>query len=147
MDVTAERRSKTTLSGFVLGVAATGAIMSAGLLTLIIVLNKVALVENGYPSLSSQLMIALIGLIFAMGLFIFLGSLGIWRLSVKGGGVNLGLGIVLLTLSQGLLILLPEFVPVELALWTFLNLLYYMMGIASTLSGISGLIAYFTKEK
>jgi len=145
--VTIERRSKTTLSGFVLGVAATGAIMSAGLLTLIIVLNKVVRIENGYPSLSSQLMIALVGLVFAMGLFIFLGSLGIWKLSVRGGGVNLGIGIVLLTLSQGLLILLPDFVSTDVALWTFLNLLYYMMGIASALSGISGLIAYFTREK
>jgi len=142
-----EEKSKLTLSGFVLGVASTGTILSGGLLTLIIVLNKVARIENGLPSLSSQLMIALCGLIFAMGLFIFSGSLGIWKLSVKGGGVNLGIGIVLLTLSQGLLILLPEFVPVDASLWFFLSLLYYMMGVASTLSGILGLAAYFARKK
>jgi len=142
-----EKRSKLTLSGFVLGVAGTGTILSAGLLTLIIVLNQVTRTENGLPSLSSQLMIALCGLIFAMGVFILSGSLGIWKLSVKGGGVNLGIGIVLLALSQGLSILLPEFVPTDAALWFFLSLLYYMMGITSVLSGASGLVAYFTRQR
>ncbi|MBS7614951.1 hypothetical protein KEJ18_04390 [Candidatus Bathyarchaeota archaeon] len=144
MDV--EKKSRLTLAGFVLGVTGTGTVLSAGLLTLIIVLNKITRAE-GTPSLSSQLMIALCGLTFAMGALVFFGSLGIWKLSVKGSAVNLGIGIVLLTLSQGLLIMLEDFVPANASLWVFLSVLYYMMGAAATLSGISGIIAYLTRSK
>ena len=142
-----EKRSKLTIGGFVLGIAGTGTVLSAGLLTLIIVLNKIVRMEEGVPSLSSMLMIALVGLVFAMGVFVLFSSLGIWKLSVKGAGVNLGIGIVLLTLSQGLLILLEDFILASAPLWTFLTILYYLMGLSTTLSGIFGIIAYFTKPK
>jgi len=143
----AERRSRSTLSGFVLGVTGTGITVSSGILTLIIVLNRVARDENGIPSLSSQLMIALCSLIMLMGILVLLGSLGIWKLSVRGAGVNLGIGFVLLALAQGLLILLSDFVASDTSLATYLGALYYVMGIAPTLSGMSGLIAYFTRKK
>jgi hypothetical protein len=144
--MTTERRGKFSLFGFILGVTGVGTIMSAGLLTLVIVLNKIFRMESGIPSVSSQLMVALCVLIFLMGAFVFIGSISIWKLSVKGAGVNLGIGLVLVALAQGLVLLLPDFVPTDRALSSFLTLLYYVTGIAPTLSGIFSLIAYFMQK-
>ena len=141
------RRSSSSLFGFILGVTGTGFILSSGMLTLVIILNWIARQENGNPSVSSQLMVALCGLIFAMGIFVFLGSMSIWKLSVRGAGINLGLGIVLLALAEGLNILLSDFVPTDSPLWFFLTTLYFLTGIASTMSGILGIIAHFTEQK
>jgi len=142
-----ERRSKPSLFGFILGVTGTGFIVSAGMLTLVIMLNWVAHQENGNPSVSSQLMIALCGLIFAIGVFVFFASMSIWKLSVRGAGINLGLGIVLLALAAGFNILLSNFVPGNSSLWIFLTILYFLTGIAPTMSGILGLTAHFMEQK
>jgi hypothetical protein len=141
-----EKKSRFTLAGFTLGVMGIGAGISLGLLTLIIVLNKVSRAESGIPSLSSMLMIALCGLIFGMSLFVFMGSMGIWGGSAKGGGINFAIGVVLLALSQGLMILLSDFMDSGTSLWTFLSILGYLMGIAVTMSGILGIVAHITKK-
>jgi hypothetical protein len=139
-----EKKRGSTLGGFTLGVMGMGAGISLGLLTLIIVLNRVGRVESGVPSLQSMLMIALCSLIFGMSLFVFKGSIGIWEGSAKGGGINFAIGVVLVALSQGLMILLSDFVDSSSSLWIFLSILGYLMGIAVTISGILGIVAHLT---
>jgi hypothetical protein len=141
-----ERKSRFTLAGFTLGIIGIGSGISFGLLTLIIVMNRVTRIEAGVPSLSSMLMTALCGLIFGMAFFVFWGSMAIWVNSAKGAGINFGIGIVLLALSQGLLILLSDFMASESSLWIFLSILGYLMGIASTSSGVLGIVAYLKKN-
>jgi hypothetical protein len=145
-DMNVEAKSRFSLAGFTLGVMGIGAAISLGLLTLIIVLNKVGRVESGAPSLSSMLMIALCALVFGMSLFVFWGSMGIWGGSAKGGAINFGIGVVLLALSQGLMILLSDFLDSSLSLWIFLSFLGYLMGVAVTLSGILGIVANLTRK-
>lgn len=141
-----EQRGRSSLFGFILGITGTGTIISAGMLTLVIVINWITRQESGNPSVSSELMIALCGLVFAMGIFVYLGSMNMWKLAVRGAGVNLGLGIVLISLAAGFYILLSDFVPADQPLWLFLMALYSLSGIAPTLSGIFGLVAHFSAQ-
>jgi hypothetical protein len=53
-----EQRGKSSLFGFILGITGTGTIISAGMLTLVIVINWITRRESGNPSVSSELMIA-----------------------------------------------------------------------------------------
>jgi hypothetical protein len=142
-----ESKDKWTLSGFALGVIGTGLALSGGLLTLIIVLNKIASVEHGDPSLSSQLMVALCGLILGFACVALYSSFGIWRQSAKGGALNLGVGIVLLTLGEGTFILLSDFVNSNPSLATFLSAIFIMIGVATTCSGVMGIVAHFTAKR
>ena len=142
-----ETKDKWTVSGFALGVLGTGLALSGGLLTLIIVLNKIASVEYGNPSLSSQLMVALCGLILGFAGVALFSSFGIWRQSVKGGALNFGIGIVLLTLGEGTVILLSDFVNSNPSLATFLSVIFIMIGVATTSSGVMGIIAHLTAKK
>lgn len=142
-----ERRSRTALAGFVLGITGCGTTTSAAILTLIIVFNKVSKVEYGVASLFSQLMMALCGLIIAIGAVVLWGSIDLWKHPSRGGAINFGIGIVLIALSQGMLIFLSDFVPSDMPLYVFLSALYYMMSIASTLSGILGISLYLMKLK
>jgi hypothetical protein len=142
-----ERRGRTALAGFVLGITGCGTTASASLLTLIIVLNKISKVENGVASLFSQLMMTLCGLIIAIGVVVLWGSIDLWKHPSRGGAINFGIGMVLIALSQGMLIFLSDFVPPDMPLYLFLSALYYMMSITSTLSGILGIGLYLMRQR